>query len=380
MSKRSLIPLFTILLLLCCVACQKRQASTQQASPPSATVSEEQAAAGGTTPALETKYFRGSIGSALGLQMKLTRDGQKLQGNYYYQKIGKRIDLRGSVDETGNVVLEEFDAGGKQTGTFKGLWTTDEAGLIDIAGSWTKPKGDQKIAFSLHQEPIEFTGPVEIAGKQINENNKKFNYEISVEYPQITGSSNPGVEKFNRQAQALATGLVAEFRKAMSEWEGVDTGSTGGSDFGIGYSIGIARDDLISVDFGIGSYYQGAAHPNSYSRVINFDLKNGKPLRLADLFKPEAKYLQAIANYCIKDLQKQSKANQDMLDDISIQEGAGPSAKNYKSWTITKKGLGVQFDAYQVGPYVAGPQFVLVPYSALKEIIKPDGPVAQYVK
>lgn len=360
-------------------ACQRQPTSTQQVTSVEPTP-QQQAAAGGVTPALETKYFRGSIGSALGLQMKLTRDGQKLQGSYYYQKIGKKIDLRGSVDQTGNVVLEEFDAAGKLTGTFKGLWTTDEAGLIDIAGSWTKPKGDEKIAFSLHQEPIEFTGPVEIAGKQINEKNKKLNYEIGVEYPQITGSSNAGVEKFNQQAQALATGLVTEFRKDMSEWDGADPESTGGSDLGAGYSIAIATDNLISVDFGIGSYFQGAAHPNSYSRVINFDLKNGKPLRLADLFKPDAKYLQAIANYCIKDLQKQSKAKDDMLDDTSIQEGAGPTAKNYRSWTITKKGLGINFDSYQVGPYVAGPQFVLVPYSALKDIIKPDGPVAPYVK
>ena len=43
-----------------------------------------------------------------------------------------------------------------------------------------------------------------------------------------------------------------------------------------------------------------------------------------------------------------------MLDDASIRSGAGPNAKNYQSWTITKKGLGISFDAYQVGPYAAG--------------------------
>ena len=364
-------------LLLSAVACQKQPTSTQQTANVEP-ASEQQSAAGGVTPAQETKYFRGSIGSALGLQMKLIRDEQKLLGSYYYQKIGQRIDLRGTIDQASNVLLEEFD-GDKPTGIFKGLWTVDHDGLISIAGNWTRPDGSKQTAFSLHQEPIEFSGPVEIAGKQINEENKSLNYEISVEYPQITGSSTPGVEKFNQQSKSLATGLVAEFRKSMTEWERVE-GSTGGSDFGMGYTIGIARDDLISVGFDIGSYYQGAAHPNSYSRVINFDLKNGKPLRLSDLFQPGSKYLQTIAAYCIKDLQKQSKAKDDMLDDNSIQEGAGPNVKNYQSWMVTKKGLAVQFDSYQVGPYVAGPQFVLVPYSALKDIIKPDGPLAQYAK
>ena len=69
-----------------------------------------------------------------------------------------------------------------------------------------------------------------------------------------------------------------------------------------------------------------------------------------------------------------------MLDDDWIQKGAAPELTNYDNWTITKKGLGITFDPYQVGPYAAGPQHVLVPYSALKEIIKPDGPVGQFVK
>lgn len=376
---------YCCLLSVCCLflvilsGCRKQQAPTQQAAKVE-TATAQQAAAGGVTPALETKYFRGSIGSTLGLQMKLFRDGEKLLGSYYYQKIGKKIDLRGSIDQYSNVVLEEFDASGKQTGTFKGLWSTDEDGLLKIAGNWTAPNGTQPTAFSLHQEPIEFTGPVEIATKQINENNKKLKYEIAVEYPQITGSTNPAVEKFNQQARAQVTKEVSEFRAAMVESAGEEFATTSGSDLGIGYTVALARDDLISVEFSTGSYYRGAAHPNSHSQVLNFDLKNGKPLRLADLFKPGAKYLQTIADYCIKDLKKQSKAKEDMLDDTSIQEGAGPDLKNYRSWTITRKGLGINFDSYQVGPYVAGPQFVLVPYSALKDIVKPDGPVGQYVQ
>jgi hypothetical protein len=69
-----------------------------------------------------------------------------------------------------------------------------------------------------------------------------------------------------------------------------------------------------------------------------------------------------------------------MLDNEQIQSGAAAEAKNYQSWTITKKGLGINFDAYQVGPYAAGRQYVLLPYSAIKELIKPDGPVAPLVK
>jgi hypothetical protein len=42
--------------------------------------------------------------------------------------------------------------------------------------------------------------------------------------------------------------------------------------------------------------------------------------------------------------------------------------------------LWIIFDPYQVGPYAAGPQYVLVPYSTLKDIIKSDGPVGALAK
>jgi hypothetical protein len=132
------------------------------------------------------------------------------------------------------------------------------------------------------------------------------------------------------------------------------------------------------VEFEISDYEQGAAHPNSYAEMLNYDLKNGKQLKLSDLFKPGAKYLQPIATYCVADLKKQAK-EKGLLDE-EIEKGAAASPKNYQSWTITRSGLGIYFDPYQVGPYAAGPQSVLVPYSSLKDLINPEGPIAQFTK
>ena len=130
----------------------------------------------------------------------------------------------------------------------------------------------------------------------------------------------------------------------------------------------------------VSSYYSGAAHPNSYLEVINFDLKSGKQLKLAELFNPGTKYLHTIASYCIQELKKQTKGAESMLDDEWIQKGAAPELTNYDNWTIRKKGLGITFDSYQVGPYAAGPQSVLVPYSILKDMIKADGAAGQFAK
>jgi hypothetical protein len=344
-------------------------------------------AEGGATVLPETKYFTGSIGNSLDLQMKLVKTGDQLTGSYSYQRIGTRINLRGTLDKDGNVTLEEFDPAGKQTGLFKGLWQVDKNdALVTIAGNWSKPPGDKaadkKTAFSIHEEPIYLTGDADVVTKQIKENNKKLVYEINVSYPQITGTSNPNFEKFNQAVRGSVSKVVAEFKKNMAATTDQEPPPEDSmhSDLTISYEIGLAQDDLVSVLLAVSSYYQGAAHPLGNSDVVNFDLKNGKVLKLSDLFKPGAKYLPAVSTYCISDLKKQSKDKQGMLDDTSINSGASPVAKNYKSWTIRRNGISVEFDPYQVGSYAAGAQTVVVPYSVLKDLINPEGPVGQLAK
>jgi hypothetical protein len=343
----------------------------------------------GAATVVETRFFTGSIGSALDLQMKLQREGDKLSGSYFYQKVGTKIDLRGTVDENGNVTLEEFDSAGKQTGVFKGAWKANAEGVVEISGDWTKPNSDKKTAFSLHQQPIEFSNGAEVISKQIKEKNKKLKYEIDVLYPQLAGSTDPNYQKFNNTVRALITKKVADFKKEMipspedeaAAAEGETTqDESNGSDVTVSYEVVLAKDDLIAIEFTVSSYYAGAAHPNSYMEVVNFDLKNGKQLKLAELFNPGAKYLQAIAAYCIQELKKQTKGADAALDEEWIKKGAAPELTNYDNWSLRKNGLGITFDSYQVGPYAAGPQSVLVPYSVLKDMIKPDGPAAQFAK
>ncbi|MGH9929313.1 MAG: DUF3298 and DUF4163 domain-containing protein [Pyrinomonadaceae bacterium] len=368
-------------------ACRRNSANDQAVAVP-ANQNERQHPEGGVAVVLETRFFKGSIGDALDLQMKLVREGEKLTGSYFYQKIGTKIDLRGTVDKDGNVTLEELDAGGKQTGVFKGLWKQQGDEPIEIKGDWTKPNGDKKTAFALQQEPIEFSNEVEIFAKQIREKNKKLKYEVDAAYPQLTGSVDPNVQKFNQTVRGLISRQVADFKKEMAPEPGDEVtpdetpaiDDSLGSDITILYTVVLARDDLVSIEFTISSYSAGAAHPNSYTEVVNFDLKNGKLLKLADLFQPGAKYVQTLSTYCIQALKKQAKEQgaDAMLDDDWIKKGAGAELTNYQNWTITKKGLGITFDPYQVAAYAAGPQNVLVPYSSLKEIIKPDGAAGQF--
>jgi uncharacterized protein DUF3298/peptidoglycan-N-acetylmuramic acid deacetylase PdaC-like protein len=365
----------TLLLLIAvavCGACRKstitQNANTNVASPPQETIG------GGAAPAGEKFYFRGWIAS-LSIEMTLIRETDRVTGTYFYPRIGKNIDLKGSIDSGGKLDLRETDDTGKDTGVFKGQWKPNDLGLASIEGKWSRPDGSKETDFELTQQPIEFTAAVRVTPKVIRENNKEGKYSINVEYPQIEGDSR--FDSFNQQARSMIGKDVAAFK--TGETEGLEETNdlpeeTQTSTLDIGYNIRFATDDLISVEFSESQYERGAAHGSSLTIVFNYDVKNKKKLALADLFQPKSNYLNVISGYCIKDLQDQSKKN-DMLMADQIKEGAAPRSDNYGAWTITRKGLWITFDPYQVAAYAAGAQHVLVPYSVLKSIVKPDGPV-----
>ena len=387
---KQLIIAVTLISLFGVTACRRNSAQKQTTAAMPAEGIARQHPEGGVVAVEETRFFKGSIGNALDLQMKLVREGEQLTGNYFYQKVGTKIDLRGSIDKDGNVTLEEFASAGKQTGVFKGVWKQAGDGAVEIKGDWTKPNSDKKTAFSLLQEPIEFSNGAEIVAKQIREKNKKLKYEVSAAYPQLIGVTDPNYDRFNQTVRNLISRKVGDFKKEMTPSaedelapdENPVIDDSLGSDITVNYELALAKDDLIAIQFTVSSYSAGAAHPNSYTEVVNFDLKNGKLLKLADLFLPGSKYLETLSNFCIQELKKQAKAQGDYaaMDDDWIKRGAGAELTNYDNWTITKKGLGITFDPYQVAAYAAGPQNVLVPYSAVKEIIKPDSMVTQFVK
>jgi len=376
--------LATTLLLLFAVivvpGCRKQASEQHPAASPTPALAQQEPA-GGTAQPGDKYFFRGTIAN-LSIEMQLLRDGDRLTGTYFYPKVGKNIALSGTVDKTGNVTLTESDDSGKQTGLFKGKWQTasesPDPSIFEIEGKWSKPDGSKQTEFIVTQQPYEFSGNVKVTSKVTKETNKQKLYTVAAEYPQIEGDSR--FDGFNHEARALVTKDVAAFKAA--ETEDVDTSYTSTenqtSTLDMAYDFHYATDNLISVAFSEGSYSRGAAHGNQLTQVLNYDVKSGKKLALADLFKDKSKYLSVIAAYCQKDLKERAKKPDAMVMPDLIESGAGPKADNYRAWNITKKGLWITFDPYQVAAYAAGPQYILVPYSVLKDIIKPDGPIGMF--
>jgi len=177
--------LFLAIALISFGACRKPAGTQPVANSNNAVVQE--APVGGKAMTGDKFYFRGTIANNLAIEMTLTRDADRLTGTYFYPKVGKNINLAGTVDKDGNVELKESDEGGKDTGVFKGKWkpATDspDPTLSQIEGKWSKPDGSKETAFQVFQQPIAFSTAVRVTPKVIKEANKAKRYTVELGRP-----------------------------------------------------------------------------------------------------------------------------------------------------------------------------------------------------
>ncbi|MGI8469457.1 MAG: DUF3298 and DUF4163 domain-containing protein [Pyrinomonadaceae bacterium] len=325
------------------------------------------------------KTFLGYIGGKR-VQINLTRDGSNLSGTYLYEKIGTDLKLSGTIDAAGNFTLQERDAAGNKTGEWKGSWKEAD-GRATLTGKWKGAKGKPELEFSADEQLVEFTNGAKLVTKSVNEISKAKHYEITGEYPELTGVNPATAANFNELVKKIVADSNARFKENISDLTPEDLKRfTGDADLydEVTYDVILANDDIISLFFTDASY-TGGAHPNATSATINFDLKNNRELKLADLFEPNANYLKTISDYSLADLKRQLQKN-DMLNDEFLNGGASAKEDNFKSWNLTKKGLQINFDAYQVAAYAAGPQTVVIPYAKLQNILRRDGAAAKLAK
>ena len=122
----------------------------------------------------------------------------------------------------------------------------------------------------------------------------------------------------------------------------------------------------------MGGEFTGGAHPNPSAASHLFDVTNGRELKLSQLFRQGAPYLESLADKCRRELAK----NEDLTADKKwMLQGSAPKPENYSVFSIDGKNLVILFRAYQVGPYSSGSPEVKIPFATLKSIAAPSGPL-----
>ena len=199
-------------------------------------------------------------------------------------------------------------------------------------------------------------------------------YSITAQTPKFSGSEDERVQTFNQAVSGLVQAEIDYFRKnLLAQMPSVPVSA--GSFFQAQYSVIFQNGNLWSLKFDFSGYADGAAHPYHYSLTYSYDLERGKKLSLGELLRKDSEYLEVISRICIAELSRR-----DIGFYGGFQQGAEPTADNYRNWNMTPEGLVFTFDEYQVAPYAAGPQTVVVPYGELTSLVNPEGPLAGIVR
>jgi hypothetical protein len=296
--------------------------------------------------------------------MSLDFNGNEVSGKYAYDNIGEPLRLTGKLDSEGRLELKEFAPKGKQqTGKFSCKKRLDDP--VDSECSWSRPDGTRESMVTLEEQQIAMTAGFEIVPKLIN--NRRTGVTFS--YPQIAGKTDlsAGMQSFNRRVLKMA-------QKAISEFDPID----GKGSFDGNYNLLLGTNDLVSVELTI--YYNGGgAHPNNYFLPLVYDLKSDKELKFEELFEPDQNYQSAIAKYLVADIDKRAaaiderytgqptKRDEPIISEDQLTELAG--------WGMTPKGLVVYFDFPHV---IAAFDKNVVPYSVVRQYLKPNGPAAKF--
>jgi len=313
-----------------------------------------------------TKYYRGAVGGNH-IQMALTFNGNNITGTYSYDRVGQDIKVTGHLDGQGKLELTEFGEKSKPTGKVSCKQSFDNP--IDRECYWSKPDGTGEAFVTLNEQNLGFTGGLQIVPKLITNRAKG----IVVSYPQLASSStlSAAAQKFNRR-------ILAMTQKAISEFAPIDSKGS----FDTNYVVQLGTNDLVSVEM---MEYEdgGGAHPNDSWWALTYDLAADKELQFEDLFKPGSDYKTAIAKYLTDDINRRAI---ELEKDEARRENRQPHQADdplistdqlteVSDFALTPKGIIVYFDFPHAIAYF---DKNFVPYSVVKQYLKPNSPAARF--
>jgi uncharacterized protein YecT (DUF1311 family) len=178
---------------------------------------------------------------------------------------------------------------------------------------------------------------------------------ISVEYPE-TGNA-----AIDAEIAAWAKGEFDDFVKLSTEDRQPDE-----PQYEMELTFEVERNDASGFAVLFTEYtFTGGAHPNSDFTTFNYMMPDGWRVYLPEIF--QAKALKAISSLAIAGVKK---ALGEDADDVT--DGAGPAWDNFDDFILKPSSLDLNFAAYQVAAYAAGPQFVSIPIQKLKGLMRPD--------
>ncbi len=191
-------------------------------------------------------------------------------------------------------------------------------------------------------------------------------YAFSAIYPRF---ERPGVD-YRMVNKRLSAAADAMFEKPDAG--DVIAGQTQRWSRELDYSLVFATPHLVSV-IAAGNVYLGGAHPVGGRAATIVDIRSGRLVTPKDLLVPgfEDKILPMV----------QAELRRQFREQPGFDEALEPAKlrkllRHDGRWAARGDAIDIEFNVYEVGPYVSGPYTVSLPYQRIAALIRRDGPLA----
>lgn len=237
----------------------------------------------------------------------------------------------------------------------------------------TRQYRETRINFDSLAASIPKSDTLTFITKETSDSNSTLKYLIVLSYPELIHYDNDIIQKKINNSISVKLNEIIELFKIEQEYmfsdtanmnlpENFDDFESRKSYLMIIYEILNNDRDLMSVIFNVEQYNAFAAHPISYHKTLNFDMKSGEEITLSK-FIPESDstFIDRVSEISYDKIMKLN-----LSDSVWVRNGLLPLWDNFKNYNITRKSLILTFDIYQVAPYSSGPVRISIPWESLQ--------------
>ncbi len=312
--------------------------------------------ASGALPATFDGEYMGTIGKQF-VRMKLTRHTGTLSGIYRYASSATDLKLDGLVHDDGRFELTE-KSGGKSTGKIVGAFATTGA----ILGQWQAPDGSRVAALSLEKgsgypETRTYDNGVVVFPQERMIDGKRCKTDIL--FPQVRGVAD------KTAAKALNDYFHGDGAKAKT-CEGPDDPNIPDYETSEGYALDTKKGRFVGVRRN-GYAYTGGVHGGGGTQCDVIDTKTATHFKLAPKLSDAGR--AKLADMVVAAFAK--KFGVAKLTEAGFNDDAITLTKD-SDLCLGDGWIEVDFDAYEIGPYVLGPQQAEFPIAQVKDLFTKD--------
>jgi uncharacterized protein YecT (DUF1311 family) len=179
----------------------------------------------------------------------------------------------------------------------------------------------------------------------------------NVAYPQIDRPRSKAQQRWN-----------AAMRNAAARLAEKPNPENPNTDVWVDYRLVTVTPALISLLWSVSWYGHGAAHPNNNELPVNWLMAPSRRVAADDLFDPAKPWREGLAELCFAALISAKEATDNPYF-VKSAAALRDIADRADRWIIERDGLGIQFQPYEIGPYVMGAPRCVVTWDKLRPFV-----------